>query len=152
MLNLLTSVTGAPRRLRVRTGHQVTGTLIVPYPGCQYTMVAMELARAVESLQAAELCLRAGLVNSAASRAYYAMFQAAQAALEAGGLVRSQWSPTCKFEPRDDPAKEALSESAPGLSDARSCCAAKGRLRGVRGKREGRPEASASGGSLRTKS
>jgi uncharacterized protein (UPF0332 family) len=52
----------------------------------------MELARAVESLQAAELCLREGLVNSAASRAYYAMFQAAQVALEAGGLVRSEWS------------------------------------------------------------
>lgn len=52
----------------------------------------MELARAVESLQAAELCLRAGLVNSAASRAYYAMFQAAQVALEAAGLVHSQWS------------------------------------------------------------
>jgi len=32
------------------------------------------------------------LVNSAASRAYYAMFQAAQIALEAGGLVRSEWS------------------------------------------------------------
>jgi uncharacterized protein (UPF0332 family) len=52
----------------------------------------MELARAVESLQAAELCLHAGLVNSAASRAYYAMFQAAQVALEAEGLVRSAWS------------------------------------------------------------
>jgi hypothetical protein len=33
-----------------------------------------------------------GLVNSAASRAYYAMFQAAQVALEAEGLVRSEWS------------------------------------------------------------
>jgi uncharacterized protein (UPF0332 family) len=32
------------------------------------------------------------LVNSAASRAYYAMFQAAQVALEAEGLVRSEWS------------------------------------------------------------
>ena len=52
----------------------------------------MELARAIESLQAAELCLREGLVNSAASRAYYAMFQAAQAALEAEGLVRLEWS------------------------------------------------------------
>ncbi len=52
----------------------------------------MELARAKESLKAAELCLREGLVNSAASRAYYAMFQAAQTALEAVGLVRSEWS------------------------------------------------------------
>jgi uncharacterized protein (UPF0332 family) len=52
----------------------------------------MELTRAVKSLRAAELCLREGLVNSAASRAYYAMFQAAQVALEAEGLVRSEWS------------------------------------------------------------
>ena len=52
----------------------------------------MELSPAVESLRAAELCLREGLVNSAASRAYYAMFQAAQVALEAAGLVRSEWS------------------------------------------------------------
>jgi uncharacterized protein (UPF0332 family) len=58
---------------------------------CQYTIVAMQLTRAVESLQAAELCLREGLVNSAASRAYYAMFQAAQVALEAQGLVRTEW-------------------------------------------------------------
>jgi len=52
----------------------------------------MELSRAFESLKAAELCLNENLVNSAASRAYYAMFQAAQAALEAAGLVRSEWS------------------------------------------------------------
>jgi uncharacterized protein (UPF0332 family) len=52
----------------------------------------MELARAKESLQAAELCLREGLVNSAASRAYYAMFQAAEVALETVGLVRLEWS------------------------------------------------------------
>ena len=43
-------------------------------------------------MQAAEVCLRTGLVNSAASRAYYAMFQAAQAALEAAGFARPQWS------------------------------------------------------------
>jgi len=42
----------------------------------------MDIARAQESLQAAELCLQTGLVNSAVSRAYYAMFQAAQVALE----------------------------------------------------------------------
>ena len=52
----------------------------------------MEIARAAESLNASVLCLREGLVSSAASRAYYAMFQAAQIALEAEGLMRSQWS------------------------------------------------------------
>lgn len=52
----------------------------------------MELDRAKESLRAAELCLREGLVNSAASRAYYATFQAAQVALEAEGLTRTEWS------------------------------------------------------------
>ena len=31
-------------------------------------------------------------MNSTASRAYYAMFQSAQIALEAAGLVRSEWS------------------------------------------------------------
>src|SRR4029434_5818950 len=58
----------------------------------QYIITAMELARAIESLKAADLCLQEGLVNSAASRAYYAMFQATQIALEAEGLVRSEWS------------------------------------------------------------
>ena len=52
----------------------------------------MEISRAIESLKAAELCLNESLVNSAVSRAYYAMFQAAQAALEAAGLVRSEWT------------------------------------------------------------
>lgn len=52
----------------------------------------MELKRALESVKAAEVCLREGLVNSAASRAYYAMFQAAQSALEAQGIVRPEWS------------------------------------------------------------
>lgn len=32
------------------------------------------------------------LVNSAASRAYYAMFQAAQVALEAEGFARLEWT------------------------------------------------------------
>lgn len=50
------------------------------------------MLRAMESLKAAELCLNASLVNSAANRAYYAMFQAAQAALEDTGLVRSEWT------------------------------------------------------------
>ena len=52
----------------------------------------MLLARAQESLRAAEICLEAQLVNSAASRAYYAMFQAAHVALEAAGVARAQWS------------------------------------------------------------
>jgi len=55
-------------------------------------MPLVELDRAQESLRAAELCLREGLVNSSASRAYYAMFQAAQVALEAEGLTRTEWS------------------------------------------------------------
>jgi uncharacterized protein (UPF0332 family) len=52
----------------------------------------MNLERAQESLRAAELCLQAGYVNSAASRAYYAMFQAAQVALEAVDIGRAVWS------------------------------------------------------------
>ena len=55
-------------------------------------MVSMDLDRAQESLRAAELCLREGYVNSAASRAYYAMFQAAQIALEYVGSGRAMWS------------------------------------------------------------
>lgn len=52
----------------------------------------MEITRAEESLKAADLCLREGLVNSSANRAYYAIFQPAQVALEAEGLLRSEWS------------------------------------------------------------
>lgn len=52
----------------------------------------MDMARAQESLQAAERCLQSGLVNSAVSRAYYAMFQAAQVALEHEGMHRATWS------------------------------------------------------------
>ena len=52
----------------------------------------MDLERAHESLRAAELCLRQGYFNSAASRAYYAMFQAAQVALARAGLARPTWS------------------------------------------------------------
>jgi uncharacterized protein (UPF0332 family) len=36
--------------------------------------------------------LRYGLVNPAASRAYYAMFQAAQVALEQANVGRGEWS------------------------------------------------------------
>ena len=53
---------------------------------------SMELDRAQESLRAATLCWREGCVNSAASRAYYAMFQAAQVALAQAGIASSTWS------------------------------------------------------------
>ncbi len=52
----------------------------------------MTLDRAEESLQAAELCWREALVNSAASRAYYTMFQAARVALETAGFSSQEWS------------------------------------------------------------
>ena len=52
----------------------------------------MEIAKAEESLKAAELCYAQGLYNSAANRAYYAMFQAAQVALETSGFVQPEWS------------------------------------------------------------
>lgn len=52
----------------------------------------MTLDRAKESLEAAELCLAHGLVNSAVSRAYYAMFQATQVALVRVGVDRPTWS------------------------------------------------------------
>jgi len=50
------------------------------------------LERAQESLQAAQLCLREGLINSAASRAYYAIFQAAQVAMAIAGSPQDEWS------------------------------------------------------------
>ena len=52
----------------------------------------MEMAKAAESLNAAELCYAQGFYNSSANRAYYAMFQAAQVALEIAGFVRPEWS------------------------------------------------------------
>lgn len=52
----------------------------------------MQMERAQESLRAATLCLDAGFVNSAASRAFYAMFQGAQVALDRVGISRSTWS------------------------------------------------------------
>jgi len=52
----------------------------------------VDLTRPQETLKAADLCLREGLVNSAANRAYYAMFQSAQIALEAEGFARTEWS------------------------------------------------------------
>jgi uncharacterized protein (UPF0332 family) len=52
----------------------------------------MDLDRAQESLKAAQLCLQEGLANSAASRAYYAMFQAAQVAMSVIGSPQNEWS------------------------------------------------------------
>jgi uncharacterized protein (UPF0332 family) len=52
----------------------------------------MTLDRAQESLRAAELCLREQFINSATSRAYYAMFQAAQVALRAAHIGRTEWT------------------------------------------------------------
>ena len=54
----------------------------------------MDMAKAEESLKASELCYNAGLYNSSMSRAYYAMFQAAQVALEKAGFKRPEWSHT----------------------------------------------------------
>ena len=54
----------------------------------------MRLEKARESLRAAESCLGLGLLNSCASRCYYAMFQAAVVALEARGFHRDAWSHT----------------------------------------------------------
>jgi uncharacterized protein (UPF0332 family) len=50
----------------------------------------MDLAKAIESLKAAERCYNEGLNNSSVSRAYYSMYQAAQAALEAAGFLRDE--------------------------------------------------------------
>jgi uncharacterized protein (UPF0332 family) len=50
----------------------------------------MDIAKAIESLKAAERCYNEGLNNSSVSRAYYSMYQAAQAALEAAGFLRAE--------------------------------------------------------------
>ena len=52
----------------------------------------MEFERAQASLQAAELCLAHGLVDSAVNRAYFALFQAAICALEWRGMRRREWT------------------------------------------------------------
>ena len=52
----------------------------------------VNLDRAKESMRAAELCLETGVVNSASSRAYSAMFQGAQVALAHIGVTRPAWS------------------------------------------------------------
>lgn len=52
----------------------------------------MPLDRAQEALTAAQVCLERNLPYSATSRAYYAMFWAAQVALARVGISRSEWS------------------------------------------------------------
>ena len=52
----------------------------------------MRPEKARESLRAAESCFALELLNSCASRCYYAMFQAAVVALEAVGFHRDAWS------------------------------------------------------------
>ena len=52
----------------------------------------MDFSKAKESLKASALCFGEGLYNACASRAYYAMFQSAIAALEKQGFQRNTWS------------------------------------------------------------
>ena len=52
----------------------------------------MFIERAQEGLAAAQICLEKNLFHSATSRAYYAMFWAAQAALAAIWVKRAEWS------------------------------------------------------------
>ena len=52
----------------------------------------MDLTRAQTSLRAACLCLEQRLFDSAANRAYFAMFQAAVCALESQGIRRREWT------------------------------------------------------------
>ena len=51
----------------------------------------MSLEKAEEFLKVAQRCLEEGWYNSAVNRAYYAMFQAARAALAAVGIHRPWW-------------------------------------------------------------
>jgi uncharacterized protein len=51
----------------------------------------MTLEKAEEFLEVAQRCLEEGWYNSAEDRAYYAMFQAARAALTAVGIHRPWW-------------------------------------------------------------
>jgi uncharacterized protein (UPF0332 family) len=52
----------------------------------------MAIERAQEALEAAQACFERRLYSSATSRAYYAMFWAAQAALAHDGIRHSEWS------------------------------------------------------------
>ena len=60
--------------------------------GVEYRYAGVQIERGRESLQAARLCLEAGLMNAAARRAYYALFQGAQVALAHVGVTRPSWS------------------------------------------------------------
>ena len=51
----------------------------------------MSLEKAEEFLKTAQRCLEEGWYNSAVGRAYYAMFQAARAALASAGIDRPWW-------------------------------------------------------------
>ncbi len=53
--------------------------------------MSMALDRAREALEAAQVCMASNLPLSATSRAYYAMFWAAQVALAQIGITRSEW-------------------------------------------------------------
>lgn len=50
------------------------------------------IERAQEGLEAARVCLEQDLLHSSTSRAYYAMFWAAQVALADIGVTDSEWS------------------------------------------------------------
>lgn len=52
----------------------------------------MTFAKSKESLSAAQLCFDHNLCNSTVNRCYYAMFQAAVAALQHVGIMREAWS------------------------------------------------------------
>lgn len=52
----------------------------------------MRFEKAEESLRAAQLCLDRRLYNSATSRAYYAIYQAVEVALNEAGFHRKEWS------------------------------------------------------------
>lgn len=51
----------------------------------------MSLKKAEECLTVAQRCLQEGWYDSAVNRSYYAMFQAARAALAAAGFRRPWW-------------------------------------------------------------
>jgi uncharacterized protein (UPF0332 family) len=52
----------------------------------------MDIVKARSSVAAARLCLAHGHADSAGSRAYYGMFQAAQVAVERAGFGRGEWT------------------------------------------------------------
>ena len=52
----------------------------------------MDLQRARSSLNSAQLCLQHRFLDSAVSRAYFAIFQMAVCALETRGVKRTEWT------------------------------------------------------------